>query len=63
MSNDANDLIVAMMMQKTPPSYGAQLAAGATSLTEAWDADPHSSLDHFMLGGAEEWFYRGARRN
>jgi hypothetical protein len=59
MSNDANDLIVAMMMQKTPPSYGAQLAAGATSLTEAWDADPHSSLDHFMLGGAEEWFYRG----
>ena len=48
-----------MMMQKTPPSYGSQLAAGATSLTEAWDGDPHSSLDHFMLGDAEEWFSRG----
>jgi len=28
-------------------------------LTEAWDADPKSSQDHFMLGDVEEWFYRG----
>jgi hypothetical protein len=47
-----------MMLRKDPPSYGSQLAAGATSLTEAWDANPHASQDHFMLGGAEEWFYR-----
>lgn len=59
MLNDENDLLMTMMTRKDPPSYGAQLAAGATSLTEAWDADPHSSLDHFMLGGAEEWFDRG----
>jgi hypothetical protein len=46
------------MLRKDPPSYGSQLEAGATSLTEAWDANPHSSQDHLMLGGAEEWFYR-----
>jgi hypothetical protein len=54
-----NDVVLAMMLRKDPPSYGSQLAAGATSLTEAWDANPRSSQDHFMLGGAEEWFYRG----
>jgi alpha-L-rhamnosidase len=53
-----DDVILAMMLRKDPPSYGSQLAAGATSLTEAWDANPHSSQDHFMLGSAEEWFYR-----
>lgn len=53
-----DDVIMAMMMRKDPPSYGSQLEAGATSLTEAWDANPHSSQDHLMLGGAEEWFYR-----
>jgi alpha-L-rhamnosidase len=59
MEGGRNDVLMAMMMRKDPPSYGSQLAAGATSLTEAWDANPKSSQDHFMLGGAEEWFYRG----
>jgi hypothetical protein len=58
MENGENDLVLAMLLRKDPPSYGSQLAAGATSLTEAWDANPHSSQDHFMLGAAEEWFYR-----
>jgi alpha-L-rhamnosidase len=53
-----DDVILPMMLRKDPPSYGSQLEAGATSLTEAWDANPHSSQDHFMLGSAEEWFYR-----
>ena len=49
----------AYMLERTDmPSYGYQLAQGATSLTEAWDANPASSQDHFMLGDAEEWFYR-----
>ena len=34
-----------------------QLAHGATSLTEAWDAGRDSSQDHFMLGQIQEWFY------
>jgi hypothetical protein len=59
MEGGRNDVVMAMMLRKDPPSYGSQLAAGATSLTEAWDANPRSSQDHFMLGGAEEWFYRG----
>ncbi len=41
------------------PSYGNQLAQGATALTEAWDANPHKSQNHFMLGHAETWLYGG----
>lgn len=52
-----NDVVMAMMQRKEAPSYGSMLAAGATSLTEGWDGS--HSQDHFMLGGAEEWFYRG----
>jgi alpha-L-rhamnosidase len=59
MEDGRNDVLLAMMLRKDPPSYGSQLAAGATALTEAWDANPKNSQDHLMLGGAEEWFYRG----
>ncbi len=54
-----SDLLFAMTNRTDPPSYGAQLAKGATSLTEAWDADPASSQNHCMLGHIEEWFYAG----
>jgi hypothetical protein len=54
-----SDLLFAMTNRTDPPSYGAQLAHGATSLTEAWDADPLSSQNHCMLGHIEEWFYAG----
>ncbi len=48
------------MLERTDsPSYGYQLAQGATALTEAWDSNPSSSQDHSMLGHGEEWFYRG----
>jgi len=59
MTDGRSDVAMALMLRKDPPSYGSQLATGATALTEAWDANPLSSQDHFMLGGAEEWFYRG----
>ena len=54
-----SDVLLDMLNRTDSPSYGYQLAQGATSLTEAWDANPSSSQDHFMLGDAEEWFYRG----
>jgi hypothetical protein len=54
-----SDVIYDMAVQKTAPSYAAQLAAGATSLTEAWDADPRSSQNHLMLGHIDEWFFAG----
>jgi hypothetical protein len=54
-----SDVLYDMLERTDTPSYGYQLAQGATALTEAWDANPNSSQDHFMLGHAEEWFYRG----
>jgi len=57
--NGRSDVLAKMLSQTDPPSYGYQLKQGATSLTEAWDANPASSQNHFMLGHAEEWFYRG----
>ena len=54
-----SDVLYDMLERTDTPSYGYQLAQGATALTEAWDANPSSSQDHFMLGHAEEWFYRG----
>ncbi len=54
-----SDVLLEMLERTDAPSYGYQLAQGATALTEAWDANPLNSQDHFMLGDAEEWFYRG----
>jgi alpha-L-rhamnosidase len=54
-----SDVLFDMASEKSAPSYAAQLAAGATSLTEAWDANPHSSQNHLMLGHIEQWFYAG----
>jgi hypothetical protein len=54
-----SDVLYDMLSRTDPPSYGYQLARGATTLTEAWDTNPNSSQNHFMLGHAEEWFYRG----
>jgi hypothetical protein len=52
-----SDVIFDMNNQSDKPGYGYQLKMGATSLTEAWDADPSSSQNHFMLGQIMEWFY------
>jgi hypothetical protein len=59
MEGGRSDLLFSMTNRTDPPSYGAQLAKGATALTEAWDADPASSQNHCMLGHIEEWFYAG----
>jgi hypothetical protein len=52
-----SDVIFTMNNQSEKPGYGYQLKQGATSLTEAWDARPGSSQNHFMLGQIMEWFY------
>jgi hypothetical protein len=57
--NGRSDVLAALLSETGPPSYGYQLKRGATSLTEAWNANPENSQNHFMLGHAEEWFYRG----
>jgi alpha-L-rhamnosidase len=57
--NGRSDVLYDVLSRTDKPSYGDQLAHGATTLTEAWDANPNSSQNHFMLGHAEEWLYRG----
>lgn len=52
-----SDVIYEMNNQSEKPGYGYQLQQGATSLTEAWNADRRSSQNHFMLGQINEWFY------
>ncbi len=52
-----SDVLLDMLERTDAPSYGYILSQGATSLTEGWDGS--HSQDHFMLGSAEEWFYRG----
>src|SRR5439155_3408172 len=52
-----SDVVFDLLSQTDPPSYGSQLARGATTLTEAWDANPKVSQNHLMLGHAEIWFY------
>jgi hypothetical protein len=53
-----SDVIFDLLSRTDPPSYGAQLARGATALAEAWDAHPKFSQNHLMLGHAEAWFHQ-----
>ncbi len=53
-----SDVIYDMINQDDRPGYGYQLKQGATSLTEAWDANHNASHNHFMLGHIIEWFYK-----
>lgn len=52
-----SDVVFDMTSRSDRPGYGFQLKRGATSLTEAWDAGPASSQNHFMLGHIVEWLY------
>lgn len=59
MENGRGDVLHDILSRTDSPSYGAQLKQGATALTEAWDANPSKSQNHFMLGHAETWLYGG----
>ncbi len=59
MRNGRGDVLYDVLTRSDPPSYGDQLARGATSLTESWTANPDHSQNHFMLGHAETWLYGG----
>lgn len=54
-----HDVLYRLFTQTTPPSYGHQVLAGATSLAEAWDGPTRGmSQNHFMLGAVETWLGR-----
>jgi alpha-L-rhamnosidase len=57
--SEQGELLYRIVCQTDGPGYAYQLAQGATTLTEAWDANPNSSQIHCMLGHIEGWFYRG----
>ena len=52
-----SDVIFEMNNRTDVPGYGYQLAKGATSLTESWQALSSVSNNHLMLGHLMEWFY------
>jgi hypothetical protein len=55
--SNRSDIISAVTARRDTPSYGAIIAAGATSLTEEWDGG--GSQLHTQLGHIDEWFYSG----
>ncbi|MCQ4209551.1 alpha-L-rhamnosidase [Streptomyces longispororuber] len=51
-----DDVVLDLLSRTDNPSYGYQLAHGATALTERWDGPTRgSSQNHYMLGAAAEW--------
>src|SRR3546814_14485378 len=57
--NGRSDVLHAMLSRTDAPSYGAQIMAGATALTENWDPSRGGSQNHFMLGHALAGLYSG----
>lgn len=54
---DRNELLYRIARRTDHPSYGYQLAHGATALTEAWNGPTRGiSQNHFMLGAIDDWF-------
>jgi hypothetical protein len=53
-----SDVIFDMANRTNVGSYGGIIAKGWTSMPEAWDARLTSSMNHFMLGHIQEWFYQ-----
>lgn len=58
-SNGASNVIYDMNCKYDVPGYGWQLAHGATSLTESWQAYGFVSNNHCMLGHLMEWLFSG----
>lgn len=59
LEHDQGQVLFDMVNQTNGPGYWHMLEQGCTSLHESWKAEKSSSFNHFMLGHAEEWFYRG----
>lgn len=56
--NGLNELLYTMLNHYETPGYGYQLRHGATTLTEQWDPNQGSSLNHFMMGQIDEWLFK-----
>ena len=56
--NGQNELLYTMLNHYETPGYGYQIRHGATTLTEQWDPNQGSSLNHFMMGQIDEWLFK-----
>ncbi|UGU15764.1 glycoside hydrolase family 78 protein [Sinomicrobium kalidii] len=56
--NGQNDIMYKLHNHYDTPGYGFQIKFGLTTLTEQWDPRKGNSLNHFMMGQIEEWFYQ-----
>ena len=56
--NGQNELLYTMLNHYETPGYGYQIRKGATTLTEQWDPEQGSSLNHFMMGQIDEWLFK-----
>lgn len=55
------DLAYEMIAQKSPPSWGAWIQNGATTLAETWLMSPaynDASLNHVFMGDVSAWMYK-----
>lgn len=59
LEHNQGQVLFDMVTQTNGPGYWHILEQGCTSLHESWKAETFYSFNHFMLGHAEEWFYRG----
>ena len=57
LGQNRNDLIFAMVNQKTYPGWGYMLEQGATTLWEQWDGE--NSLLHSLFVSVGSWFIEG----
>lgn len=57
-ANGKNEVMYKMHNHYDTPGYGFQIQFGLTTLTEQWDPRNGNSLNHFMMGQIEEWFYK-----
>lgn len=56
--NGENETMFKLQNHYDTPGYGFQIKFGLTTLTEQWDPRNGNSLNHFMMGQIEEWFYK-----
>jgi alpha-L-rhamnosidase len=52
------DIMFDVATRTTLPSWGYQVMAGATTIWETWEGDPHYSLNMKMFGSVQKFFYR-----
>ncbi|MBI1851242.1 MAG: family 78 glycoside hydrolase catalytic domain [Planctomycetes bacterium] len=57
-----NDVAYSLLLSKTFPSWGYEIAKGATSIWERWNGDAAdasmNSFNHYAFGAVGEWLYR-----